>query len=254
MNMREFKHSATAGVVADVTNGGITITQAGTSALQGFVSLFNLQTAAPVACFSHHLNASVQQRSGIFKDVTAQDEILIHPSSGGSMNAGTIYVQTYKRTATVISNNFTSNPLADWDIPVSKSSGSLVVLSSFDLEISTSASVISRVSTDGGSTFDSTINDYRRMYVSELADGLAEQDKASVQLEPDTATGLCATIYGMPSVARTIWRWNDAAVTATGCRTGMNWQALSQAEDVLRVSASTGTLDGGIGYAVKYKF
>lgn len=252
---RAFVGDTTTSQVVSVATIGLALSGAGTAGLYGTMQMYNLNTLAPVTCFMEHFSTSYGHWSGIYKTVTSFSEIIINANGGGTLNAGTIYVQFYKRSNEVISQDFSVSPVVNWDITnLKRKSSSAIVLSSYDLVLSATKFIQTRVSTDGV-TFDAGGSDYRRGRVKDVED---TADLATLAyLSPSsggTDQGLCALITGAPVKCRTLFHSTDIRVMSSGANITMSNREQRQTEKAIRILVGDGTtsFDGGTGYAVKY--
>jgi len=215
--------------------------------------MWNLNTAAPVVTFNEHFISLFQHRSAIWKHVGAVNQIIIDSNSGQTINTGIIYVQTYKRTAVVTSRDFTASPTATWDITgLKEKKDAGIVFCYFDIETSAGVGIFSRVSTDGGSTYDSGATDYEWAHVHDASDDAATADVGIINLGAHTAAGMCSLYLGVPTAGRTFFETTDMAVKAGGASVVLGNRVDRQTENAIRILVNSGTMDGGTGYAVRY--
>lgn len=241
--------------VVDAANGGIAVTDVGTSGLYGNLMLWNMNTLAPVTALFENLNGSYAHRTAMYKSAVAYSQIFIDTNVAATINAGTIYVQLYKRPNTVIVQDFTASPLTNWDITgLTKTSGSAIMFSAYDLTMSSTLLIQGRVSVDG-IVFDATGADYRLGWVLDDSDNVALTDTTTMAQTAASTTGLCSLYLGMPLNCKTLFASYDNLVLSGNAVLSMGNREERQVETTLRVFATgAGTINGGKGYAVKYEF
>ncbi|MHA1905162.1 MAG: hypothetical protein ACW977_14490, partial [Candidatus Thorarchaeota archaeon] len=95
---------------------GIRITEVGTTGLTGKCSAWNMNTAAPLTAFGQTFHGNVWQFGQVFQSIAPYNQFVISVNGGGTINAGTVYVQSYKRTNVVEPYDFTASPVTEWDL------------------------------------------------------------------------------------------------------------------------------------------
>jgi len=244
--------TTTSSVVDQAAPTTAALTHLGTSGMYGTAQVWNLNTAAPVTMFQEHFMSPWQSRAAVWKSVTPYDQIYID-AGGKTINAGDIYVQLYERSNVVVVQDFTADPLTDWELPnLKKKFDNAIVLSAHDLTLSASEAMSSRISTDGVS-FDSGASDYLNGFAFDTNDNAALINHAPLEQSSGTAQGLCSLILGLTAECRTLWQTNDMRVVVNNAALSMTNRETRQVEKALQISADGGeTIDGGTGYAVKY--
>lgn len=244
---------ASSSAVSDFSSGGVSVVDTGTSGLYGNCMFWNTNTLAPVTVFFENLSGGFNHRTLMFKSALSYSQLYIDSNTGATLNSGTIYVQLYKRSNVVVKNDFGTTPLADWDITgLKKNSDGAIVFSAFDLTTSDTETISGRVSPDGVS-FDSGASDYRLGFVSQSQNNATLSVAATVAQTGGAAQGLCSLFLGVPVKCRTLWMSYDNRVMATDALLSMGNRETRQTEKTLRIRVSAGTINGGTGYAVKYK-
>jgi len=162
------------------TAPSITVLSSGgaAAASYGLMQFYNLQTAAPVCAQGQNLQAdgtdtSVQDiRSFILPGTTAYDQLRVATTSG-TLNSGTLYIQTYKPRRTILkAQDLTGFGAANVDVTgLKKNNASLIVVASTDAATATNSSQ-SNVQFGTNSGFDAGASDYRDLSVDEGFDNV----------------------------------------------------------------------------------
>jgi hypothetical protein len=233
---------------------GIRITEVGTTGLTGKCSAWNMNTAAPLTAFGQTFHGNVWQFGQVFQSIAPYNQFVISVNGGGTINAGTVYVQSYKRTNVVEPYDFTASPVTEWDLTgLKKKSDSAIVLSAYDLTMSVSDPIVAEVSTDGV-TFDTGATDYLLSYFHKSADAAVQTSSMQIGQTGGTSMGMCSLILGVPLLTRSAAISNDIRVQTDNAILNMTTREARQTEKTLRVKSGTGaTINGGTGYAVRYK-
>lgn len=249
LTMRQFTANTTTSQVNEVSEAVISFI--GTSNLYGAAQIWNFNTLAPVTMFGQHFMSTWEIRSGVWKSTASINQMIFSTSGGSTINGGTIYVQLYTRSNTIVSQDFGAGSLSNWDITGLDSEATAIVLSSFDLTTSASVAITARVSVNG-TTFDDGASDYLLGFVHATSDNALVDDKMTAAQFAGTSHGFCSLFLGLPVLASTLYHSNDMTLLGSGALLSMGNREARQVETGLRLFPDSGTINGGTGYAVKY--
>jgi len=215
------------------------------------LTLYNLRTLAPVTGFGQMCMSNWQTRSMMFKSAASHNQIRIS-ANGATINSGIVYVQFYERPNVVVSHDFSGGALAEWDIEgLVLATDSAVVLSSYDLTVSTATFVNARVSDDDVS-YDEGASDYRRVFTNNTTDSASLGSTALMSQASQTGQGMCSLVLGLPVLTRTLISGNNFGISTSGEGVNTSTREIVRIDSGLRVRSGAGTMNGGTGYAVKY--
>jgi len=227
------------------------LTGDGTTGLHGTAQVWNLNTAAPVVVNTESLTDSYYTRAFLYKSIVPYSQLYFFSTLGGTMNAGTIYIQSYQRENTVVTKTFSTD--SSWDLTgLTVADASVVVFAGWDVTLADAVSIKLQVSTDGIS-YDAGAADYLWHYINAtFGDGDTDSWMHFSQ-GGLTANGFCGVVMGAPLLAETFSQAYTAGVH-TSMSANMATREVAQVDTALRLLPVTGNINSGTAYAVKYAY
>lgn len=253
LDARQFIGDQFTSSVSDLSAGLALSAGISASAHYAVAQIWNLNTLAPVTMFQEYMRTPYNHRAGVYKSVVAHNQLYISSNSGYTLNAGSIYVQLYKRPNVVVAQDFTADPLANWDLGgLEANTDSAIVVTAYDLTMSASAGINAQVSADG-TTFQDGGTDYTFAFVVDNGDDASANSFLAMSAKGGTFQGLCGIITGLPVECQTLVRSNDFLIGVSNRGLHMSSREARVVEKSLRIFPTGGaTTNGGTAYAVKY--
>lgn len=258
---REFKVGNNSDRVKDIlasTEPGPVFSNSVSTDMYGSANIWNLRTAAPMVVIS---NPASEQKVpdtqdlvfNVVKSAVAVDQFIIENEQGTSIDAGVMSIQFYNRTTTVWSHDFAVTSQTEMEVTgITKQNGSVLIVAAYDLVLPTN-SIISRVSADGGSTWDSGASDYITHWLNNASAGVAATTSSELSGPNSTDQGVCCEVWGLPMESRTLFVSGSMSNAGTGRYARFNRRDTRQVEDGLQVGVSAGAFTAGTMYVTGYK-
>lgn len=254
LTVRKFSATDAVSTVQEYASpAGSNFLDSGTSGLNGAALIFNLNIAAPVMVFYRwFMGSPAQHNHNLFKAAVSYDQLYFDSGSGGTYNAGKVYIQLYQRDAVLEVTDFGASSNANWKVEnLLPATDGLITLCSYNMESSVSCQMKYQESPDG-TNYDAGVSDYRRNYLSENSSGAVTDSFIMFNNYSSTLHGTMCLIMGAPQLTKTLVRSNMNTIRSSDAQSVMSIRDDSQVTQAVRVQASSGVFDGGKGYAVRY--
>jgi hypothetical protein len=227
---------------------GALLSNSESSGVYGHASIWNLNTLAPVTVFHHsQSNTDSLDATTLFDSTASQNQLLISVTHNGSINAGTIYVNTYERQNKVrvlIPGTTSEQVITDLN-----DEDSLIVCSALNVGMSVASKMFAQTSTDNGSTWKT---DYILSWRSQISDDVGASTIIQTGIMSVSNQGFATIIRGLPQATRTTMQQQDMNVVATGAFLSNTSRDVAEVENAFKIYPQTGTFNGGLIYFVSY--